>query len=1062
MQKLKSFLVAILAFVGMQTYAQSVTVTGKVIDPDGYEVIGGSVTLKGAAGVGTVTDVNGNYSLQVKDASKDVLVFSYVGMKTQEVPVKGQTVIDVTLEADAVLLDEVVAVGYATVKRRDLTGSVASVGTQEISKIPVSDVSQALAGRMAGVQVMQSEGAPGASVSIRVRGGISITQSNEPLYIIDGFPSEDGMSSLDPAEIETIDVLKDASATAIYGARGANGVVVITTKNGSKGSGKATVTFDAYAGVKTLAKKLDVLNPYEFVKLDYERTLWRIRTGDDAEGIPRWESRYGTYADINQNYIGRKGLDWQEETLGRTALTQNYRVAVSGNTDKLSYSLAYSYYDEEGAMMYSGMKKHNISFNLNHEVNKWLTVNSRISYDQRKVEGMGTSDGGDRFNKMQHILQYRPTIGIQGNDRDLLQGEDPLFADDSGNVMQNPLISAAEETNDREWHTFQANAGATIKLLKGLTFRSTVGMSYQNRRNDVFYGAESMTAKRSSINGTITNLESGSLQNSNVLTYNWANDKHDVTAMLGHEYVKSWDRSFSAGANQFPNDDIGLGDLSLGTPTTPTSSVNYDDKLLSFFARVNYSLMDKYLLTASVRADGSSKFGANNKWGYFPAVSAAWRLGEEDFIKNLNIFSDLKLRIGYGLAGNNRIDSYQSLAILGSVTAAQAQGAMAGYASTQVPNEDLKWEANKTFNVGIDFGFLDQRITFSPEFYINRSSNLLLDARIPYSSGYQSMVLNAGETKNMGIDLTINTVNITNKNFTWSTTVTFSHNKNTVEALTGESVQLYLADFGYSGAGASHQIGVGQPLGQFYGYVTDGLYTAEDFSSYDAATDTYTLKEGVVKRTGAQPGYWKFKDLDGNNEITEDDKTVIGNASPTFYGGINNNFTWKNFDLSIFLTYSYGADVLNATKLTNTKTALTNKNVLAVANAANRWTNMNAAGEWVTDLNELAAMNQGKTIAAFGDNGSNNTYIHSWGVEDASYLKLSNITIGYTFPKQLINKIGLTKLRVYATGNNLLTWTPYTGYDPEVSTMSSQLTPGVDFGAYPKSRSFVFGVNVAF
>ena len=1062
MQKLKVYLVAILAFVGMQAYAQSVTVTGKVVDPDGYEVIGGSVTIKGAAGVGTVTDVNGNYSLQVKDASKDVLVFSYVGMKSQEVAVNGRNVINVTLEGDAVLLDEVVAVGYATVKRRDLTGSVASVGTSEISKIPVSDVSQALAGRMAGVQVMQSEGAPGASVSIRVRGGISITQSNEPLYIIDGFPSEDGMSSLDPAEIETIDVLRDASATAIYGARGANGVVVITTKNGSKGTGKATVTFDAYAGVKTLAKKLDVLDPYEFVMLDYERTLWRIRTGDDADGIPRWNSRYGNYGDITANYVGREGLNWQEETLGRTAVTQNYRVAVSGNTDKMSYSLAYSYYDEEGAMVYSGMKKHNISFNLNHEVNKWLTVNSRISYDQRKVEGMGTSEGGDRFNKMQHILQYRPTIGIQGNDRDLLQGEDPLFADDSGNVMQNPLISAAEETNDREWHTFQANAGATIKLLKGLTFRTTVGMSYQNRRNDVFYGAESMTAKRSSINGSITNMENGSFQNSNVLTYNWSNDKHDITGMLGHEYVSQWNRSFSAGANQFPNDDIGLGDLSLGTPTTPTSSVNYDNKLLSFFARANYSLMDKYLLTASVRADGSSKFGANNKWGYFPAVSAAWRLGEEAFIKDLNIFSDLKLRIGYGLAGNNRIDSYQSLAIMSSVTAAQAQGAKPGYASNQVPNEDLKWEANKTFNLGIDFGFLDQRITISPEFYINRSSNLLLDARIPYSSGYQTMVLNAGETKNMGIDLTINTVNITNKDFTWSTAVTFSHNKNTVEALTGESVQLYLANFGYSGAGASHQIGVGQPLGQFYGYVTEGLYTAEDFSSYDAATDSYTLKEGVVKRGNAQPGYWKFKDLDGDNEITEADKTVIGNASPKFYGGINNNFTWKNFDLSIFLTYSFGADVLNATKLTNTKTALTNKNVLAVANAANRWTNMNANGEWVTDLTELAAMNQGKTIASFGDNGSNNMYIHSWGVEDASYLKLSNITLGYTFPKQLISKIGLTKLRVYATGNNLLTWTPYTGYDPEVSTMSSQLTPGVDFGAYPKSRSFVFGVNVAF
>lgn len=1057
----------ILAFVSMSAYAQSLTVTGKVIDSEGYEVIGGSVTIKGAAGVGTVTDLNGSYSLKVNDASKDVLVFSYVGMTSQEVKVNGRSVINVTLKADAVMLDEVVAIGYATVKRKDLTGSVASVGSQELAKVPVSDVTQALSGRMAGVMVQQSEGAPGSSVSIRVRGGISITQSNEPLYVIDGFPSEDGMSTLDPAEIETIDVLKDASATAIYGARGANGVVVITTKNGSKAGGKATVTFDSYVGIKKIANELDVLSPYEFVKLDYERTLWRMSTGDaGADGMSTWESRYGKYSDIESNYLGRKGIDWQDETLGRTALTQNYRVAVSGKTEKMNYSLAYSYFNEEGAMVYSGNKKHNISFNMNHEVNKWLTVNSRISYDQMRVEGMGTSDGGDRFNKMQHILQYRPTIGIQGNDIDLLGSEDPLFADDSGNVMQNPLISAAEETNDREWRTFQANAGATVKLLKGLSFRSTVGMRYQTRRNDVFYGAESITAKRSNINGSIKNIESNSFQTSNVLTYAWNNDIHDVTAMVGHEYVTKWTRNFSAGATQFPNDEIGLGDLSLGTPSTPTSNENYDDKLLSFFARVNYSFKDKYLFTASLRADGSSKFGKNNKWGYFPAFSAAWRLSEEGFIKDLDIFSDLKLRVGYGLAGNNRIDSYQSLAVMGSVTAANANGAQAGYASNQVPNPDLKWEANKTFNLGLDFGFLNQRITFSPEFYINRSSNLLLDAKLPYSSGYQSMVINAGETENIGVDLTINTVNITNRDFTWGTSVTFSHNKNTVNKLTGEDVQLYLANFGYSGAGASHQIGVGQPLGQFYGYVTDGLYQVSDFN-YDASTGKYTLKDGVPyhgDKSSIQPGYWKFKNVDGSedNLITEDDKTVIGNAFPSFYGGINNTFTWKNFDLSIFLTYSYGAEVLNATKLTNTKTALTNKNVLAIANEANRWVTINSDGERITSPEELAAVNQGKTIAQFGDNGSNNTYIHSWAVEDASYLKLSNITLGYTFPKQVISKIGLTKLRLYATGNNLLTWTPYTGFDPEVSTMSSALTPGVDFGAYPRSRSFVFGINVAF
>lgn len=1059
----------ILVFVSMSAYAQSLTVTGKVIDSEGYEVIGGSVTIKGAAGVGTVTDVNGNYSLKVNDASKDVLVFSYVGMTSQEVKVDGRSVIDVTLKADAVMLEEVVAIGYATVKRKDLTGSVASVNSKELSKVPTSDITQALAGRMAGVQVMQSEGAPGASISIRVRGGISITQSNEPLYIIDGFPSEDGMSTLDPAEIETIDILKDASATAIYGARGANGVVVITTKSGGK-EGKATVTFDSYVGFKKVAKKLDVLSTREFALLDYERRYYSAFTAKNStqedldKAVANFEALYGKYADIDANYANRAGIDWQDQTLGRTALTQNYRVGVSGGTDKLNYNLAYSYYDEEGAMVYSGNKKHNISFNMNHKLNDRLSITARISYDQMKIYGMGTSEGGDRFNKMQHILQYRPMVGINGTDDLLLGDEDPLLVDDTGNVMQNPLLSAAEETKDREYRTFQANGGFTLKLIKGLSFRNTTGMRYQTRRNDTFYGDKSITAKRSSINGSIQNIENSSFQTSNVLNYNWAGKGHDITAMLGQEYVNRWNRSFSAAAANFPNDDIGLGDLSLGLPTAVSSSENYDDKLLSFFARFNYGFKDKYLFTASFRADGSSKFGKNNKWGYFPAFSAAWRLGEEEFIKNLNIFSDLKVRLGYGMAVNNRIDSYVSLPMLTSVTYPNGDSTQPGYVSKQIPNPNLKWEANKTFNFGLDFGFFNQRLTISPEFYINRSSNLLLNAKLPTSSGYDSMVINAGETENKGIDLTINSTNIMTKDFTWNTAVTLSHNKNSVKKLTGEDVQLWEASFGYNQN--THIIGVNQPLGQMYGYVTDGLYQVSDFD-YDEATKTYTLKDGVPysgKKTDVKPGMWKFKNVDGSedNKITENDKTVIGNAYPKFYGGINNTFTYKDFDLSIFLTYSFGNDVFNATKLTNTKTALQNKNVLDIANSSNRWVVVNKKGELITDPQEMADINKGKTVAAVYDNEIGDTYIHSWAVEDGSYLKLSNITLGYTFPRKMLSKIGISKLRLYATGSNLLTWTKYSGFDPEVSTMGSGLTPGVDFGAYPKSRSFVFGINLAF
>lgn len=1067
MCRTKVFLMTVLLVcTSVFSFAQSQTVKGKVLDNEGLEVIGGSVFVKGMPGGGTVTDLKGNYEINVNDAKNAVLVFSCIGYETIEVELSGRSVLDVVLATSTEYLEEAVSIGYATVKRKDLTGSVSSVSTAELSKVPVSDIGQALSGRLAGVLVTQAEGEPGASVSIRVRGGISITQSNEPLYIIDGFPSEDGMSALDPADIETIDVMKDASATAIYGARGANGVVVITTKQGGKKGGKATVTFDAYVGFKKLSKTLDVLSPYEYVKLDYERNLYLLEEGTDAwtEALNVFEENYGKYADIEKNYLGKEGVNWQNETLGRTALQQNYRIGVQGGNKALGYKLSYSYFDEEGAMVYSGNQKHNISLNLKSEVKDWLKLTANFSFDQRKVYGMGTSENGDRFNKMQHILQYRPTMGIKGTNEELIgHVVDPMI-DDSGNVMRNPLVSAREETKDRQFRTFNANAGAVITLAKGLTFSNTTGMRYQTRRNDIFYGEESVMASRSSINGSIEYREYGTFQTSNVLSYNFEKGIHNFTAMLGQEYVNMWTRTFKASANNFPNDEIGLADMSLGTPGVVESSEAYNDILLSFFGRVNYNIAGKYLFTASLRADGSSKFGANNKWGLFPAVSAAWRASDEDFIKDLGVFSDLKLRVGYGMAGNNRIGNYGSLAVLSSVTAVNGNGSTPGYVASQIPNPDLKWEANKTFNLGLDLGFFDQRLTLAPEFYVNRSSNLLLNAKLPTSSGYNSMIINAGETQNIGVDLTINSINIDKRNFSWQTGITLSHNQNKVNKLTGEEVQLWEASFGYNQN--THKIGVGQPLGQFYGYVTDGIYQVSDFD-YDSATGTYTLKDGIPylgEKSAVKPGMWKFKNVDGSedNKITEEDKTVIGNANPTLYGGINNTFTFYGFDLSLYLTYSLGNDVLNATKLTNSRAGKLKYSVLSAVDSNNRWTLVNDKGNFVTDPEELAAMNAGKTVACLHDLEEADTYIHSWGVEDASYLKISNVTLGYTFPRKWMEKIGLQSLRLYVTGNNLYTFTKYSGFDPEVSTFGNGLTPGVDFGGYPRSRSVVFGVNVSF
>ncbi|MEG1402184.1 TonB-dependent receptor [Bacteroides sp.] len=1055
---------AIFLLAGLHIQAQSLTVTGKVVDSDGFEVIGANVTIKGTPGSGTITDLDGKYSLKVNNPSQDILVFTYIGMNSQEIAVKGRNQINVTLKTDAVMLDEVVAIGYGTSKRKDLTGSVVSVKSDELLKVPTSDITQALAGRVAGVQVSQSEGAPGASISIRVRGGISITQSNEPLYIIDGFPSEDGLSNLDPAEIETIDILKDASSTAIYGARGANGVVVITTKSGAKNEQKMSITFDSYVGFKNISNKLSTLSTKEFALLDYER---RISAGKDFDkDVQGFEKIYGKFSDLDINYGNRPGVDWQEETLGRTAITQNYRVGIAGGNKDLKYNLGYSYFKDQGAMLYSGNDKHNISFGINHNASDRLQVTARATFDQIKTYGMGTSENGDRFNKMQHILQYRPTVGMAGSDDMLLTGMDPLLEDESGNVMQNPLISAAEELNNKEFRTFQANAGLTFKLMKGLTFRNNTGMRYQTRRYDIFFGDQSMTAIRSNINGSIQNSEAGSFQTSNVLTYDFNKHKHHLTIMGGQEYVSYWTRFFKASSSNFPNDVIGLGDLSLGTtPGVPQSGVNYDDKLLSFFGRANYSFADKYIFTASLRADGSSKFGPNSKWGYFPAVSGAWRVCEEDFIQSLNLFSDLKLRVGYGMAGNNRIGSYGALDILGSVTYPIGDGTAPGYAPKQIPNPDLRWESNNTFNLGIDMGFFNQRLTVSPEFYINRSTHLLLDSRVPSSSGFSNMLRNIGETQNLGIDLIITSVNYDTKTFGWTTNLNFSHNKNTIKALSGEAFFLEEANFGYSQK--THKIEVGKPLGQFYGYQTLGVYEVDDFD-YNPTTQTYLIKEGIatpsnIKREQVRPGMWKFANLSGDDTvIDENDKTVIGNATPLFYGGFNNNFRYKNFDLSVFFTFSYGGEVLNATKLTNTKAGRSNKNILDAANSSNRFMTINGDGQIITDPVELATINRGKTVAAYHDLEDGDKYIHSWGVEDASYLKLSNITLGYNFPKRFVKKASIQSLRLYATASNLFTLTKYTGLDPEVSTRGYGLTPGVDFGAYPRSRSFVFGINLAF
>lgn len=1033
-------------------------IKGIVTDSNGETLPGASVLLKGTT-LGVMTNINGEFSIELPKITKRILIISFVGFRTKEVSVTSNKILTIVLDNSTVQLDEVVAVGYGTTKRKDLTGSVVSVRAEDLQKVPTSNIGQALAGRVAGVQVTQSEGAPGASISVRVRGGISITQSNEPLYVVDGFPMDDALNTIDPADIETIDIMKDASSTAIYGSRGANGVVVITTKSGSKSDGRLAFSYDTYVGVRQVSKWLEVLNPEEFVFLDYER-----RKGDPAK-ITAFEGLYGKATDIAQNYSNRAPVDWQREMLGKDAFTQNHRLSIGGGNKDLKYNMSYSFFDDMGFIPNSGFSKNNFKFRLDHNVTKKFSISANISYDENTITGIGTSENGANFNKMNHILQYRPIGGLNFTEKQLLEGEDPLLMDEQGNTMQNPLISAKEEKSLNKTRTFQTGFNLSYNFSKYFSFKTLVGLRYQTRRTESFMGERSMTAIRNnSISGSIRNDEFGSLQTSNILQYDREIKKNKFTAMIGQEFVTRWTQWFQASGEKFPNNDIGLNNMGLAEIAgKPQSFVNRDDKLVSFFGRFNYSFTTRYLLSMSFRADGSSKFGANNKWGYFPSISGAWRIGEEKLVKKLDIFSDLKLRMGVGLAGNNRINSYLSLPVISSVTYPVGDINATGYASTQIPNANLKWESNRTLNVGLDMGFWNQRLTISPEVYFNRSNNLLLDTKIPFSSGFTSMMQNIGITENRGVDLTISTVNISTNNFKWTTNLNISHNKNMVIALSGEQKFLTEAVFGFNQK--NYVVEVGKPLGLMYGFKTLGLYQVDDFD-YNSTTGAYTIKKDIpydAKNT-PQPGHWKFANIDNSdNMITDNDRTIIGDANPDFYGGMNNTFTFRNIDFSVFVNFCYGNDVLNATKMYNYLGGRDNKNALNIINSSNRWISFDKqTGAKVTDPDALRLLNAGKALPAVTDLESGDLYVQSWGVEDGSFLRINNVTLGYTFSKKLLQRLNIQKLRIYSTVNNLHLFTKYSGFDPEVSTRGNGLTPGVDWGAYPRSISFVFGLNLNF
>lgn len=1104
MSKMKNMRTALLfllvTMISLSISAQNVTVKGTVKDKTGETVIGASVVQKGNTGNGTITDIDGNFTLSVPGNA--TLVISYVGMTTQEVALKGKTQINVVLEDDAQALEEVVVIGYGTAKKKDLTGAVSTVKGADLAKVPVTNAAEALTGKLAGVQITTADGSPDAEMIIKVRGGGSITGDNSPLYIVDGFPVS-SMSDIAPTDIEDITVLKDAASTAIYGSQGANGVILITTK-GAK-SGKTTVSYNSYVQGKTIRKKLDTMSPYQFVMYNYERQALR-----GASSIKNFEERYGAYGDLDL-YKYQQGHDWQEEMFGNDKLSQSHNISISGGSEKTKFTLSGTYANDNSLMEDNGYRRYNMNFKLKHELFKNLNLDFGARLADTETKGVGTGGGTYKIRSYDAIMKG-PVNGLY----DQIDVDPSTMTDEEYDEYISATRNLKDQVNDywrrKNERRYNFNAAINWDIIKGLTYRAEGGYDYTFNQQKDWYGAMSSKAVQDGGElpmGEWSKKDSWKLRAAHTLTYRHKFNKiHDVNVMLGQEYVASNTESIGMTAKYFQKDispEKMFASMASNSGATGSriisSSLGQEDRTISFFGRANYSLYDRYLLTVTMRADGSSKFSRGNRWGYFPAAALGWRISEESFMENTRGWlSNLKLRLSYGTAGNNRIGDamYETTytAYSGSkyYGAGNEQNPHYTLNNSQLANPDLKWETTITRNIGLDFGFFNERISGSIDYYWNTVKDLLIDMPIT-AIGYTSMQQNLGQTSNRGIELALNTAILQHKDYSLNFNFNIGFNKNKVDKLADGLNYLAFK----SGAFSTDMIGqddyrviVGQPLGLVWGFVSDGVYGVDDFVTYTDEngktqfqfdkSGNYILKDGVVSNTvttagsyaGLRPGATKLKDLDNSGDISEDgDRTIIGKTQPKFTGGFGINATYKWFDIAANFNFVVGNDVYNMDKIVSSQSyrnswASLRADMTPVTLGGNAWTYLDqTTGEIINDYETLKAMNAGATMWSAATVSDNKPFASTWAIEDGSFLRLQNLTVGFTMPKTWTRKFSCNQLRLYCTLNNVFCLTKYDGYDPEVSTAirnskTSGLTPGADFSSYPKSFSWTAGVNITF
>lgn len=1060
-----AFVVAFVSLAVGEASAQSRTVTGTVKDAMG-PVMAASVVVEGTT-IGASTGMDGTFKLEVPASAKQIKV-SYVGYDDAYVTlIASQSNYEVQLVEASTKMDEVVVVGYATVKRRDVVGSVSSVSSEELAQMPVASVTEAMSGRMAGVQVTASEGDPDAEIKIRVRGSGSITQDSSPLYIVDGFPVE-SISDIPASDIQSIDVLKDAFSTAIYGSRGANGVVIVTTKSGDKG--RITVNYNAYIGFKNMAGKrtLTPQNTYDFVRTQYEYAQLFNKQEN-------FESYYGTFADLDQ-YENMGGTDWVDQVFGREGQVFNHNISVSGGGEKFKWTAGYSHHDEKAIMTGSDFKRNNLNFKGQFNPVKRVSIDVNVRYSDTQVRGAGANALNDQGttsgnSRLKNSLVYSP---IPNNSP--MEGVDD--ADDYKNSAISPLVAIADNDSKRERTTWNANAAFQWEIIDNLRLRVEAGIDDYKQVDNRFMGITSYYAQnvtdidyREMPSTSYKNLTRRKTRNTNTLSYDFKdvlNEDHNLNILLGQEYMVTRANTFSAlveGLPTFFDAEMAWNFMASGENPRSTSNVYADeDRLFSFFGRVNYDYKGKYMLSATMRADGSSKFAEGNRWGYFPSAAASWRISGEEWMKSAEWLDNLKIRYSFGTAGNNNIPSGQTVLQFGASTSNWVNMSnVIWVAGSNMPNPDLKWETTYSHNIGLDFSFWKSRLSGSVEVYQANTKDLLIQFPVK-GSGYDNQYRNLGEVQNRGIEATINASLVRKQKWGIDFSANISFNENEVIDLGGlDQIQsnagMFSTEISYD-----YIVKEGRPLGDIYGYINDGMYTVDDFNYADGV---WTLKEGVVDSSvisGSElrPGAPKFKDWDGNGTVGSEDIQRIGNTQPLFNGGFSLSAYAYGFDFSANFTYSYGNEVYNANKIDfSTTRQQFRQNILSTMSPDNRWTNIDwSTGEVVNDPAALAAMNEGKTLWT---PYSSKRVCQSWAIEDASFLRLASLTIGYTIPEHLTKKIRLNRVRIYATGTNLFCWTPYSGYDPEVDTRrATPLTPNVDYSAYPKSRSWVFGINLSF